>query len=72
MIADAIGRPIAKLRESEASGRGSAVLALESLGLVRDPASLEPPIREVVNPDAARHARYRDARARQQTLYDKV
>jgi gluconokinase len=72
IIADSLGQPIALLGQAEASGRGAALLALESLGLVRDLRALGAPLRETVMPDAARHARYRNARARQQTLDERV
>jgi gluconokinase len=66
MIADALGRPLARVDEEEATGRGTALLALRALGApVADP---EPAIRDVVEPDAARGARYRDLLARQLRL----
>ncbi|MBI2216961.1 MAG: gluconokinase [Candidatus Rokubacteria bacterium] len=67
MIADAIGRPIVRSTEPEATGRGTALLALEALGLLSDPGA-DPPLGATVVPDAARHARYREALARQQDL----
>jgi gluconokinase len=72
IIADALGQPIAILGQAEASGRGAALLALESLGLIGDLRALAAPFRETVMPDAAGHARYRDALARQQALDERV
>jgi gluconokinase len=68
IIADAIGRPIARSTELEATSRGVAVLALHALGALRDLAGAGPALGEPVHPDAARHARYREAIARQVDL----
>src|SRR5262245_1232441 len=70
MIADALGHSLLISRETEATSRGAAVLALHALG-VRP--SFEAPLDgDVVAPDPGRHARYRDAVARQQDLDEKV
>jgi gluconokinase len=70
IIADAIGRPITVSRETEATSRGTALLALDALGgtasLGRDVAG------DVFTPDAGRHARYRDALERQRRLDERV
>jgi gluconokinase len=70
-IADALGRPLALSAVEEASSRGAALLALESLGLLPrlEAASLPGAI---VQPDAAHHARYRAALRRQQQLDTRV
>jgi len=72
MLADALGRPLHCSAESEATGRGAALLALEALGVVRDTAALRAGIAEVVQPDAARHARYRAALERHRRLDERV
>jgi gluconokinase len=72
MIADALGRPLARSVESEATSRGAALLALEATGVLRDLASARAPLGETIDPDPARHARYRDALARQRRLDDRV
>jgi gluconokinase len=69
IITDALGVPIALGADAEASARGAALLALEALGRPAPPA---PPPDRVLQPDPARHARYRAARARQSRLYDNV
>jgi len=69
IIADALGVPIALGGDPEASGRGAALLTLETLG-VEAPPPAEPA--RIFHPDPAHHARYRAARQRQSRLYDNV
>jgi gluconokinase len=69
IMADALGVPIMLTEEPEPSSRGAALLALEALGT---PAPPRAPAGRVVEPDPARHDRYRAARARQGRLYDSV
>ena len=69
IITDALGVPIALGGDAEASARGAALLALESLGAQPPP---PPPPARVLEPDPDRHARYRAARARQLRLYDHI
>ncbi|OLB99609.1 MAG: hypothetical protein AUH30_04805 [Candidatus Rokubacteria bacterium 13_1_40CM_68_15] len=68
IITDVLGRPITVLPDEEATSRGAALLALSALGLRPELASGRPPIGETLRPDAARHAHYRDALARQRAL----
>lgn len=68
MIADALGRPVRRSREREATSRGVALLALQTLGRLPDLAAVEAALGETIEPDPARHARYRDALARQRSL----
>ncbi len=70
MIADALGRPLIVSDEEEATSRGGALLALESLG--RPASSTRPCSGATVEPDLARHARYREARTRQRELDERV
>jgi gluconokinase len=72
MIADALGRPILRLAEAEATSRGAAILALEALGRIGHPGALGVPPGDVVSPDPARHARAREALARQQALDERL
>jgi gluconokinase len=72
MLADALGRPIHCSSESEATGRGAALLALEALGVVPDVAAVHVPLAEVFVPDAAHHARYLDALERHRRLDERV
>lgn len=69
ILADALGRELIPSEEAEASSRGAALLALEAAGLIDDPAALSPRLAAPVAPDPQRHARYREARERQQRLY---
>ena len=70
IIADALGHPVHIWPEAEATGRGAALLALQTLRVL---STLDAPLEgETVNPDPARHARYQDALARQQELDAKV
>jgi gluconokinase len=66
MIADALGHPLRVSSESEATSRGAALLALSPVGTMP---SVDAPLEgETVAPDPTRHARYRDALARQRRL----
>lgn len=69
MLADVLGRPLETTEAPEASARGAALMALETLGEL--PSALDaPPARgEVYRPDAGRHERYATARARHERLY---
>ena len=69
IITDALGVPIALGTDAEASTRGAALLALETLG---QPAPPAPVPGRVLQPDPATHARYRTARSRQSRLYDNI
>jgi gluconokinase len=70
MMADVLGRRVVALGEHEASSRGAALLALETLGLLPDIAAVPTTLGATYEPDAARHARYQEGIARQTRLYD--
>jgi gluconokinase len=70
MIADATGRAVRLSRAREASSRGVALLALESLGAIKNLTDAPPPVYETFTPDADAHALYRGALARQESLYE--
>jgi len=70
MIADALGQPLTLSRESEASSRGVALLALDSLGIRPGLDGAQAPDGERVEPDTTRRARYAEAAARHGRLYD--
>jgi gluconokinase len=72
MIADALGHPLHWSPDSEATTRGVALLALQSLGSLETLERARRPLGEVIAPDPARHARYRAALARQRALDEKV
>jgi len=65
MIADVLGHPVMVSPEEEATSRGAALLALFALGATPGPASAPG---DVMQPDPARHARYRRALERQRRL----
>jgi len=67
ILADVLGHEIAVSEEAEGSSRGAALAALEVLGTARAE-DLPVAHRAVYAPDAARHARYREARARQRRV----
>lgn len=64
IIADVLGHEVIASAEEEGSCRGAALVALEMLGDARA-ATFPAELGRVYVPDPARHARYRDARARQ-------
>ncbi len=72
MIADALGQPLRLSSEEQATSRGAALLALESLGRVADLRAVHASPGLIVEPDPRRHARYRAALERQQRLDARV
>lgn len=72
IVADALGQPVALSREPEATSRGAALLALEALGVLGDPAGSDAALGETLEPDPAAHARYREALERQRDLDERV
>jgi gluconokinase len=72
MIADACGRAVTWSRETEATSRGVALLALNALGALPDLTAVRAPLGQTFAPDAARHARYRRALDRQRQLDERV
>ncbi|HYM68733.1 MAG TPA: gluconokinase [bacterium] len=67
IIADVFGHEVVVSDEAEGSSRGAALLALEAVGASRLDAAPAAPGR-VYAPDVERHARYREARARQRRV----
>lgn len=72
MIADAIGHPILMSQEAEATSRGSAILALESLGMIASLDDLAQAEGQIFHPDTQRNLIYKAAIERQRRLYDKL
>ncbi len=72
IMTDVFNRPVAVSGVQEASGRGAALLALESLGSLSDLESAPDFIGTVHYPDERRHERYREAMERQKKLYEKL
>ena len=66
MIADAAGRPVVASRDKEATSRGAALFAMESLGMA---APAESRTGKVFMPDRKSSAAYRKIEARQAALY---
>lgn len=69
IMADAFGVPVTTSRVFEASSRGAALLALDSLGLIADLGDVPAYLGKTYTPDPARHEVYAKARARQEALY---
>jgi gluconokinase len=69
IIADTLNSPLYPLLEHEASARGSALLALEALGIIHDIAHVPVELESPVLPDEARHTIYEHAADRQRKLY---
>ena len=69
MIADVLNRPVVASEEQEATSRGVALLALESLGAIASIDELPAADGAMYQPDAGRHSVYRAAIARQEALY---
>ncbi len=69
IIADALDRPLTACAEAEASSRGVALLALESIGELRDLREAPAALGQTYYPDEGRHAKYVEAMERQQELY---
>lgn len=58
MCADIFGRTMQAEQNTQSSLMGGAVLAMEKLGAIREAALFTPPVREIIVPDAGRHAEY--------------
>ena len=69
MMADAIGREVVAGSLKEASSRGAAVFALESLGLAKAERLGPPGAGRAFTPDPAATKAYQKAQARQEALY---
>jgi gluconokinase len=69
IVADVLDRPLVISEVAETSARGAALLALEALGALPTLAAASNLDGAAIRPDAERHAIYRRAMARQQTLY---
>ena len=69
IIADVFGVPVTASRISEASSRGAAIFAAQSLGLIDDLS--DPPLYKgrTFHPNSAYQQTYQEARARHEALY---
>jgi gluconokinase len=72
MIADVLGRPIEFSGAREASCRGAALLALETIGKIDSIETVQSEPGEFFEPDLTRHEVYARAIGRQQELYEKL
>jgi len=72
ILTDVLDRPVSVFGAQEASGRGTALLALEALGALANLEQAPDLIRAVYQPEASNHARYRRAMERQRALYEKL
>ena len=71
ILADVLERPVLASAEPQASGRGAALLALETLGLLDVPLEeWRPEVARRFEPVAEHSRRYRAAAERQRRLYD--
>ncbi len=70
IIADVLGRPIVLSGTREASTRGAALLALQSVGKIQNLEQCSMEFDEIVQPDMMRHHRYMDGLERQQRMYE--
>jgi gluconokinase len=72
IIASTLGHAIRASEEQEATSRGAALLALESLGAIPSVDALPAPTGALYEPDMPRHAIYRAAIDRQRELYKQL
>ena len=72
IVSDCLDRPIKVTRVEEASARGAALLALASLGVLADVADDPHFVGDAVEPIAKHQAPYREAKRRQEKLYDRL
>ncbi|HEY7349124.1 MAG TPA: gluconokinase [Ktedonobacterales bacterium] len=70
IFADVLGRPVVASAEPEATSRGAALLALETLGAMPAIETVPAADGAIYQPNPERQERYRAAIARQQRLYD--
>ena len=72
IIADVLGRPLLFGGSPEASIRGAALLALETVGKIATIEEETVSVEQVFEPDMTRHARYQEGLARQEELYERI
>jgi gluconokinase len=72
MIADVLGREIRLSEAREASSRGAVLLALELAGKIKSITDVPALLGRTFEPDATRHARYREGLERQQKFYERL
>ena len=70
IMADVLGRPMNLVSVREASTRGAALLALETLGKIESIEKETVAIEEIVEPDMSQHQRYLKGLTRQTKTYE--
>lgn len=70
ILADAIGQPLVRSAEPEATSRGAALLALEAEGVIPDVSSVPAEMLDQTLPDDHRHRLYERAKRQTRALYD--
>ena len=70
IIADTLNAPLYPSLEREASARGAALLALETLGIIPDVAHATVELGAPILADETRHSIYEQGIRRQQRLYN--
>jgi gluconokinase len=70
IMADVLGVAVVASTAPEASSRGAALQAMEVLGIIKDLDEVEAPLGETFQPRPENHEVYRQARRRQERLYD--
>lgn len=69
IIADALGCPVVASTEAEATSRGTALLALEALGVLPNLGAAPASLGRTAEPSPSHHAIYQEALERQKRLY---
>lgn len=72
IFADVLGQPVLTLAEKEATSRGVALLALESLNIIKDVAALPPATGKTYQPNVDHHRTYQAALDAQLEAYSKL
>jgi gluconokinase len=72
IMADVLGRSLLTLAEKEATSRGIALLALESLGLIEEITDLPPATGKIYEPNNDHYAQYKRAIEKQIELYQEL
>lgn len=72
ICADVLGRPVYTSAVIETTARGVAMLALRSLGVIRQLADVPVILAETYEPNIDAHMQYRQAQMRQKALYSKM
>ena len=72
LIADALGLPVSQSGETEATSRGIALLALQSLGTIPGLDALPAALQAALQPDMARWAQHQAAIERQIEWYERI